>query len=197
MDDMIRVFTPIVRDNLKRPNVEIEFRLGKVNRSGGFDANVGPETFQKVTTGLNKYDGWESKTLTKSEVYYGEGGRRAIWYEEPDITDNHIKTKLVNRDIVLGTMPFDVRLGISTEVPCEPNGDEFESSKERIRYSYVRKGLTIDATIMRGPPDDPDSETDVTYHVEFELSDLEAIKSDQDVWRHMNKIMDVMKLISF
>jgi mRNA capping enzyme, beta chain len=195
MDEMIRVFTPIVRDNLQRPNVEIEFRLGKVNRSGGFDANVGPETFQKVILGLNKYDGWESKTMTKSEVYYGEGGRRAIWYEASDVTDNHIKTKIINKDIVLGDLPFDVRLGISTEVPCE-QGDEFESSKERIRYSYLRKGLTIDATIMRGTPDDPDSETDVTYHVELEISDLGTIRSDGDIWRHMNKIIDVMNVIT-
>jgi hypothetical protein len=99
------------------PNVEIEIRLGKVNR-GKFDTNVGQQTFEKVLRRLRKFDEWESANESQSTVYYDTAASKRVVMN--DVTDEMescvIKKRLMVNDQVLSGFPVDVRLGISSEV---------------------------------------------------------------------------------
>jgi len=176
-------------------NTEIEIRFGR--RSGTkFDTNVGQETFQKVLQALTKYEGWESKDHSEVTVYYFEGGKRLSVNEQTDEQKGEIKTRVTVDDFHLPDTPLDVRLGISTEVPFEYDGEETSTEqKTKERWSFVRKNLSIDMTIITGNPDDKDSDDDKTYQIEMEIIDPSQIQNKIDLFNLLYKVFDVMKCV--
>jgi hypothetical protein len=179
------------------PNIEIEFRLGKLNR-GSFDTNVGPEVYQQVMQGLMLYQGWESTKVSNDQIFYGENGRRAVTNMDTDDTVRIIKTKVAKVDHVCEGRPLDVRLGIATEVkqPDEDDNDVYDKVKQRTRYSFVRKNLSIDVSMIKGSPDDPDCDEDTQYQVELEIINPKLIRDDYTLYPLVNKVFDLMNVIT-
>lgn len=195
METLYPKIQQVVHKYKNHPHVEIEFRLGKVNR-GSFDTNVGEATYKKVLQGLMMYKGWERQKVTHDQVFYGENGRRAVSSEDSDEVTRVIKTKLVKVDHVCEDRPLDVRLGISTEVPCEPEEDEvYTESKQRTRYSFIRKNLSIDVSMIKGTPDDPDCDEDTQYQIELEIIDPSKVTDDHVLFPMVNKVFDLMNVI--
>jgi mRNA capping enzyme, beta chain len=179
-----------------REHVEIEWRLGRVGKS--FDTNVGKETFEKLMRALRKYKGWEEVKEHNLTVYYGPKGsnKRITINEDTDEQVAEVKKRVVVADFPLENKPFDVRLGINTEEPCEWGDDtEASSSKSKKRWSFVRKNLSIDMTIMKGDPDDKDADEDTTYHVEFEIVDPTKVTTQDELYNILYKTWDVIKII--
>lgn len=193
---------PLIRAEAKRPNTEIEFRFGRPSGKG-LDTNVGRETFERVMRALNKYQGWESTKHTNATVYYfdGEGpsrtSKRLSVDEETDEQIGQVKTRVLVDDFPIESAPFDVRLGISTEEPFEYDGEETSTKQTtKERWSFVRKNLSIDMTIVTGTPDDKDSDEDKVYQIEMEIIDPSQISSDRDeLFNLLHKIFDLMKCI--
>lgn len=184
---------PLIRTWATRPHVEIEFRLGRKTASK-FDTNVGRATFEKLMKALNKYQGWEAKTESVSSVY-SSGSKRITVDEKTDESVAIIKTKMVQSDFSLDGHPFDVRLGIATEVPYEPNGEEMETVKTKKRWSFIRKNLSIDLTEVTGEPDDKDSDEDTTWHVELEIIDPKTIGDRDHLFALMYKIFNLLECV--
>jgi hypothetical protein len=187
---------PLIRQYAKRPNTEIEFRFGRPSGKG-FDTNVGPAVFDKVSRALRKYDGWESTKHTNATVYYFEGNKRLTVDEETDEQVGHIKKRVLVDDFNMESAPFNVRLGISSEIPFEYDGDETSTKQTtKERWSFVRKNLSIDMTIVKGTPDDKDSDEDTTYQIEMEIIDPSQISGDEnELFNLLHKIFDLMKCI--
>lgn len=183
-----------------QPNVEIEIRLGKVNR-GTFDTNVGQATFEKVLRRLRKYEGWESTKESQSTVYMDTAaGKRVVMN---DITDEMescvVKKRLLVKDQVLDGYLVDARLGISSEVPYDREADteeNFTRVKKRKRYSFVRKGLSIDLSEVSGDADDKDSEEATDYQIELEILNPPVNAADRhQVFNIVYKISDICKIM--
>jgi hypothetical protein len=183
-----------------QPNVEIEIRLGKVNR-GKFDTNVGQATFEKVLRRLRKYEGWESANESQSTVYMDTAaGKRVVMN---DITDEMescvIKRRVLVNDQVLDGFPVDARLGISSEVPYDREADteeNFTRVKKRKRYSFVRKGLSIDLSEVSGDADDKDSEEATEYQIELEILNPPVNAAERhQVFNIVYKISDICKIM--
>jgi hypothetical protein len=187
---------PLIRQYAKRPNTEIEFRFGRPSGKG-FDTNVGPAVFDKVSRALRKYDGWESTKHTNATVYYFEGNKRLTVDEETDEQVGHIKKRVLVDDFNMESAPFNVRLGISSEIPFEYDGDETSTKQTtKERWSFVRKNLSIDMTIVKGTPDDKDSDEDTTYQIEMEIIDPSQISGDEnELFNLLHKIFDLMKCV--
>ena len=184
------------------PNVEIEIRLGKVNR-GKFDTNVGKATFEKVLRRLRKYEGWESTSENQSTVYIDTAANKRVVMN--DLTDEMescvIKQRVLVNDQVLDGFPVDARLGISTEVPYDRDADvedeNFTQTKKRKRYSFVRKGLSIDLSeVSWDVAEDKDNEDTTEYQIELEILDppMNAAERHQ-VFNILYKIYDVCKIM--
>ena len=186
---------PIIDNHKSKPNTEIEFRFGR--RSGkGFDTNVGAETFEKVLQALQKYQGWENKKHTNSTVYYFEGAKRLTVDEKTDEQVGHIKKRVAVDDFQVDDAPFDVRLGVSTEEPFEYDGEETSTEqKAKERWSFVRKNLSIDMTIIKGNPDDKDAEDDTSYQIEMEIIDPSQVQSKVELFNLIHKIFDLLKCV--
>ena len=185
----------VIENHRHKENTEIEIRFGR--RSGTrFDTNVGKPTFQKVLQALTKYEGWESTNHSEVTVYYFDGGKRLSVNEQTEEQVGEIKTRVTVDDFQLPNEPLDVRLGISTEVPFEYDGEETSTEqKTKERWSFVRKNLSIDMTIITGNPDDKDSDEDKTYQIELEILRPSQIQNKIELFNILYKVFDMMKLL--
>lgn len=195
MDALFAKWEPIINAHKSSPDTEIEIRFGR-RASSGFDTNVGRETFQKVLKALGSYKGWESTTHSNSTVYYFDGNKRLTVNEDTDEQVGQIKRRVKVDDVSLDNEPFDVRLGISTEVNFEYDGEETSTEqKTKERWSFVRKNLSIDMTLVKGNPDDKDSDDDTIYQIELEIIDPSKIGDRDTMYNILYKIFDLLKCV--
>ena len=188
-------WAPIINAHKNSPGTEIEIRFGRAGR-GGFDTNVGQATFKKVLGALERYTEWEAKKHTKATVYYFEGSKRLTVDDETDEQVGHIKKRVKVDDFVLEGKPLDVRLGVSTEEPFEYDGEETSTEqKTKERWSFVRKNLSIDLSVVKGNPDDPDSDEDTTYQIELEIIKPELVNDNDTMYNLLYKIFDLLKCV--
>ena len=188
---LFKKWGPLIK-KYKNPETEIEIRFGRKAPSG-FDTNVGSETFKKVLGALEKYPDWESKKHAKTTVYYFENSKRLTVDDETDEQVGHIKKRVLVDDFELKDAPFDIRLGISTETPFEYDGEETSTEqKTKERWSFVRKNLSIDMSIVKGDPDDKDCDDDTTYQIEMEIVDPSKIQTDVELFNVVYKVFDIL-----
>jgi hypothetical protein len=197
MKDVFHLFDPHFQKHHKSPNVEIEFRLGK-RSNGFFDTNVGEEIFNQCKQALDKCNQWESVTEKEYEIYSTNSGRRTI-IDQDDTRTHEYKKKIDKIDFSDHSFPFDIRMGISSEIPIPEDElneeDVFDDVKTKKRFSYLRKGLRIDISIVTGNPDDLDDENDTAYQVEFEIVDPSNVQTRDALYNHIYKIKDLFKCL--
>jgi hypothetical protein len=177
------------------PHLEIEFRLGRKTRNGTFDTNVGKPIFDKVYRRLSRYPSWDSVKRTKSEIYYGEKkGHRILYDQETEEQTCIMKTTIENVDEVLQGKPLDVRISSSVETPStyDQQKDKFPFQIMRDRTSFIRKGLSIDLSVIHGSTE-LDSEDALQYRIELEIIDPSSLTPATYI-NHYAKIDDVLKL---
>jgi hypothetical protein len=184
---------PLFETHKGEGDIEVEIRLGKHNGSL-FDTNVGKDVWKQVLKGLKKYDGWESTKTSTSEVYYNDPNNVRITVDEDSGEQTMIqKIAVVKEDFK--HEPLDVRFCIAREIPT--SGEyEMDRKRTKTRHSFVRKNLSIDMTISSGDNADMDSEEEASYQIELEIvkpSDVDSIYKFQNI---LQKIDDLMKLIS-
>lgn len=192
-------FIEFIKPHLGKNHLEIEFRLGKKNLNGNFfDTNIGKENFEKLHRRLSRYPEWESVKNENVSVFYGtRKGLRVIFDED---TDEQVacvtKHNLGNLDQILQNEKLDVRISASLENPAvyDTERDMFTHERKRKRTSFLRKGLSIDLSIVENC--DKDAENPLVYQAELEIvepsSELDQIK----LTNHYQKIFDVLKLLS-
>jgi len=195
MDALFAKWQPIIESYKSNPNTEIEFRFGR-RASTGFDTNVGLETFKKLLASLEKYTEWESSKHETCTVYYFEGNKRVCINEETDEQVGQIKKRVKVDDFSIEGHQYDVRLGISTEEPFEYDGEETSTEqKTRERWSFVRKNLSIDLSIVKGTPEDKDCDEDTSYQVEMEIIDPANVQTRNQLYNILYKVFDLLKCV--
>jgi hypothetical protein len=187
-----------VKPHLHKPHIEIEFRLGKKNKNGNyFDTNVGKENYEKLYRRLSKYPSWDSVTHTEHSLFYGtRPGLRVTFDEKIDEQVSCItKHNLGNFDQILKDQMFDVRVSASLENPAtyDQEKDMFTHERKRKRTSFVRKGLSIDLSIVENS--DKDSENQLVYQAELEIVEPASELNDVKLANHYQKVFDLMKLL--
>ena len=184
---------PIFEAHKAEGDIEVEIRLGKHNGSL-FDTNVGKDTWKRVLKGLKKYNGWENVKSSTSEVYYSDANNVRITADEDTGEQTMIqKISVVKEDFKCD--PLDVRFCVAREIPT--TGEyEMDRKRTKTRHSFVRKNLSIDMTISSGDNADMDSEEEASYQIELEIikpSEVDSVYKFQNI---LNKIEDLMKLVS-
>lgn len=192
MKELFDKVSPIFLKFQNEKYIEIEMRLGKINR-GSFDTNVGQQMFEKVLRGLKKYQGWE-KVSKSNDVAYYKDNIRLIIDDDTDESVQVIKQNLVKTDYSLDNRPLDVRFSVSKETPCTHEVDEYISARKRTRESFIRKNLSIDMTIISGNTSDLDSEEENSFQIEFEIIDPSKVHDKNTLYNIIHKIQDVLLL---
>jgi hypothetical protein len=187
--ELMRAFSDDIKRYRDEANIEIELRLGRINR-GKFETDVGPHVFSKIVHGLDLYNGWEQVTQKVDEVYYWTDAR-CVYSDDECVTQR--KHKILTKDHSIGPI-LDVRIGISQEIPIDMPSDEATRCVQRQRKSFLRKNVRIDCTIVTGQPVDKDSESVTSYQIELEI--LWA-RTDQEIFSALHKVHDVLHILSF
>lgn len=184
---------PIFEAHKGEGDIEVEIRLGKHNGSL-FDTNVGKDTWKQVLRGLKKFNGWESIKNSTSEVYYSDGNNVRITVDEKSGEQTMIqKISVVKEDFK--HEPLDVRFCIAREIPTSGEYD-MDRKRTKTRHSFIRKNLSIDMTISSGDNADMDSEEEASYQIELEIIKPLEVDSVYKFQNILQKIDDIVKLIS-
>jgi hypothetical protein len=192
MRELFEKVSPIFSKFQNEKNIEIEMRLGKINR-GSFDTNIGKETFDKILRALKKYQSWENVKKSSDMCYYYDKIRLTI-DDETEESKQIIKEKLTKVDQNLSGS-FDVRFSVSKEVPFEKEDIEYTSVRKRTRESFVRKNLSIDMTVVSGNPDDLDCEEEESYQIEFEIIEPRNVRDADTLYNILYKIQNVLNVV--
>ena len=193
--DLFAKWAPIIELHKAKPNTEIEIRLGR-RSARSFDTNVGRPTFERVLRALHKYNGWESTAHANYTVYYFDGSKRLTVNEDTDEELGQIKRRILVDDVELTKQKLDARLGIASEEPFEYDGEEVSTEqKTKERWSFVRKNLSIDMSIIKGTPDDKDADDDVTYQIELEIIKPADVQTKDELFNILHKVFDVLKCV--
>ena len=194
---MAEAIINFIKPHLAKNHLEIEFRLGKRNGTY-FDTNIGKDNFEKIYRRLCRYPGWDSVSTQKTSVFYGtRKGLRVVYDEEKDEQVSCIsKYNVANMDQVLENQPLDVRISVSIENPAtyDADRDVFTHERKRTRTSFVRKGLSIDASVVE--TSDKDSENALGYQIELEIVEPHLDLDDVKIANHYQKVFDVLKLLN-
>lgn len=176
-------------------NKEFEFRLGRASNKG-FNTDVGKETFEKVLKGLQKYTGWETSLEKQDTMYYAPDNIRLCVDDSTDESTKMQKKNLYKKDFTFSEAALDIRFAIASEIPMPSENDEteYETTRHRQRWSFFRKNVIIDMTIIKGEPEDKDAEDDTSYQIEIEL--ISAEKDKDTMYNSVYKISDVLDLIN-
>jgi hypothetical protein len=178
-------------------HIEAEFRFGKFN-GNMFDTNVGKTAHDYIMRGLSKYTSWDRIVSSDEEVFYRDSDGVRISIDSTTGEETVIrKDRITKHDLKhIGNNPFDIRFSISSENPVtgEIEGD-MDKKKTKKRVSFFRKNLSIDMTIVSGDSHDMDSEDPVSYQVEFEILDLEAVNTKDDLFKILHKINDIFIML--
>jgi len=198
--DIHKVFDKIhdqIENHKNDEHVEIEMRLGKFNGKM-FDTNVGKDNFDKVMTGLQKYNQWDQVVLSDQEVFYRERDNTRITVDDNTGDETIIKKERVkNEDFKrLKNSPYDLRISISKELPIQDLQDrEMDKKKTKTRVSFIRKNLSIDMTKCTGDMHDMDAEDPVTYQIELEIVDPTRVQTKDELFNILHKVKDVISIL--
>ena len=191
--DLVDKVLPIFEAHKGEGDIEVEIRFGKHNGSL-FDTNVGKDTWKRVLNGLKKFDGWEETKSSTSEVYYSDANNVRITCDEATGEQIMIQKISVTKDDFKRD-PLDVRFCVAREIPT--SGEyEMDRKRTKTRHSFIRKNLSIDMTISSGDNADMDSEEEASYQIELEIvkpSEVDSVYKFQNI---LQKIDDIVKLIS-
>lgn len=187
---------PLFEQHKNDEHVEFEFRLGKFN-CGTFDTDVGKQRFELVLDGLRQYAGWEQIVSINEEVFYRQSDNLRISIDSTTGDEKIVKKERVhNEDFEkLRGAPYDVRFGISKEIPVEDYEGEMDKKKNKYRLSFIRKNLSIDMTIINGDVEDMDTEDPNRYQIEFEIIDPKLVTDDNALFNIVHKIKDVFNIL--
>ena len=191
-DKVFAEILPVFKANKKTKNVEMEMRLGRMNGKT-FDSNIGVDAFNKIMKALDKHEGWEEMTESKTDVYYHDM-IRMVTDKDGNVQDIHTKKRLKNINLNLIDRPFDARFSVSTETPVKDFDEttEMDDVKSRQRRSFLRKNLRIDMTIVHGDDSDPDCEEGVAYQVEMEIVDPKKVEDDKMLYNILFKLQNIL-----
>ena len=191
--DLTEKVLPIFEAHKNEGDIEVEIRFGKHN-GALFDTNVGKDVWKQVLKGLRKYDGWESTKTSTVDVYYNDNNNIRISVDEDSGEQTMIqKISVVKEDFK--REPLDVRFCVAREIPT--SGEyEMDRKRTKTRHSFVRKNLSIDMTISSGDNADMDSEEEASYQIELEIVKPSGVDSIYKFKNILQKIDDLMKLIS-
>jgi hypothetical protein len=173
-------------------NIEVELRLGKYNGTF-FDTNVGKETFDRVLSGLQQYNGWEDVKKSTCDIYYNDKNGIRITANEDTGEQTMIQKINVEKEDFNGT-PTDMRFSVSREIPTWGQY-EMDRKRTKSRYSFIRKNLSIDMTISSGDNVDMDSEEECSYQIEFEIVKPNDVSDIDSFYKIVHKVNDLSKLI--
>ena len=181
-------WNPLITKYANIPNLEIEIRFGR--RSGnGFNTDVGESSFFNVMRSLKNFKHWESKKHTSSAMYYYKGSKRLTIDHETGEHIRIIKKRVLVDDFLLYAAPFDVRLGFSTEESFECDGGVSTRQTTKQRWSFIRKNLSIDLTIVKAPNEE------TVYQIEMEIIDPKLLSGKGELFKVISKIFDLLKCL--
>ncbi len=180
-------------------NLELECRFGRlIKQPRRFNANLTKAAFYDIKTGVSDSLRWRSHA--RSCYRQHSAGRIRTRLYEDGHCETVMKKRLMNLDLSVSHMPFDIRVSLSRETVVDPgntaqNEKQTESlASERKRFSHRKEKSCwqTDATLIEAT-----NRSTRTYQLELECVDLR--KALEKGTRHLAKdcLLTLYELLEF
>jgi len=175
------------------PNLEVEFRLGYINKDE-FKTDIGKSFFDKISEQLFESEMLEKKLIfDKTKDYFYNGRRLTVSDSNPKGTCIR-KEKLAVVDFSINDSGFDMRVSFSKEIPSK-RFDISKSNYARVkeRSSFHHKHLRFDMTNVTV---EDNTVEDHLFEIELEIMEIDFTKMSSHYLIHdaLLKINDMVNM---
>lgn len=183
LEPAIKTLEELIKKYKKLNNVEIEIKLGRIDEK--FIAGIHSEKFyDKIKTTLDNYSGWDS--VQKEEIidYIKDSYRKSN-----DVIIHKERLESVNFNFE-GT-PYDFRICVSTETPCNLKSFKHSLIRRKNRVSYVYKECKLDLTRV-----EEENSDEIVENEEFEVELIKLNSNTSDLYRAHSAILKIRDIIN-
>jgi hypothetical protein len=143
------------------PHLEIEFRLGVLNKT--FDSNIGLKSFNNIKSLLDNSSCWKATNYESyTDIFYNE-----VRYNNK--TEQSIIKKIIDKSTIKNT-PYDIRMSVCQEIPTVCNFTHETLRRNKKRYSYSTEHWSIELTEVF-------SDSSTSYECELEYINTNYIRT--------------------
>ena len=183
LEPAIKVLEGLIKNYKKVKNVEIEIKLGRIDEK--FIAGIHSETFyDKIKMALDSYSGWDSVNHQNSVDYIKDSYRK---------TKNNIihKERLESVNFNFKGTPYDLRICVSVETPCNLNSFNHSLIRRKNRTSYIYKECKLDLTKV-----EEESSDEIVENEEFEVELIKLNSNTSDLYRAHSALLKMFDIIN-
>ncbi|WVR04285.1 hypothetical protein IAU60_001285 [Kwoniella sp. DSM 27419] len=142
--------------------------------------NQAVQTSQSLPSSQGKVHFSRSKL---NDSFYGSGGRGGKIRVSRDRETGQIipggvitKRRVADLNVYCPNMPFDWRISINVEQPCEMPGGGPTLTRDKDRACYTHQVCQVDLThVMSKPLDNPTAKPTSTFEIEIEIRDVPTL----------------------
>lgn len=183
LEPAIKVLEKLIEKYKKVPNIEIEIKLGRIDDK--FMTGIHSEIFyNKIKTTLDSYSGWDSINHENIVDYIKDS------YRKNGDTIIH-KKKLESATFNFKGTPYDFRISVSTETPCNLNSFKHSLIRRKNRTSYVYKECKLELTKVEEENND-----EIVENEEFEVELIKLNSNTSDLYRAHSAILKIRDIIN-
>lgn len=183
LEPAIKTLEHIIKKYKSTKNIEIEIKLGRIDSK--FIAGIHSETFyNQIKSALDSYSGWDSVKKENTTDYIHESYRK---------TNNNIilKKRLESVNFNFKGTPYDFRICVSTETPCNLKSFKHSIIRKKERVSYVYKECKLDLTKVEEETDD-----EIIENEEFEVELIKLDSATSDLYRAHSALLKIRDIIN-
>ena len=183
LEPAIKTLEQLIKKYKKVNNVEIEIKLGRVDET--FVAGIHSESFyNKIKSALDSYSSWDSVREENTVDYIKDSYRK---------NENGIihKKRLETVNFSFKGTPYDFRICVSTETPCNIKSFKHSLIRRKNRFSYIHKECRLDLTKIEEETSD-----EIVENEEFEVELIKLNSSTSDLYRAHSAILKIRDIIN-
>lgn len=183
LEPAIKVLEGLIKKYKKVKNVEIEIKLGRIDDK--FIAGIHSETFyDKIKHALDGYSGWDSVNHEDTVDYIKDSYKK---------TGNDIihKERLESVNFNFKGTPYDFRVCVSTETPCNLKSFDHSLIRRKNRVSYVYKECKLDLTKV-----EEENSDEIVENEEFEVELIKLNSNTSDIYRAHSALLKLRDIIN-
>lgn len=183
LEPAIIILEQLIKKYKKVNNVEIEIKLGRIDNK--FVPGIQSELFyNKIKNTLDSYSEWDSVNHIDTVDYIKDSYKK---------TGNNIikKERLESFNFNFQGTPYDFRICVSTENPCNLKSFKHSLIRRKNRTSYIYKECKLDLTKV-----EEESNHEILENEEFEVELIKLNSNTSDLYRAHSALLKIRDIIN-
>lgn len=186
----IDVLAMLIKKYKKIENIEIEIRIGRIDKKTFEPGLNSTEFFSKILKTLYTCDKWKNISEHSTDEYIKDDCKTIIDKK----TNNKVsirKTKLESYNFSFVNTPYDFRISVSKEEKITSQVTKHQIIRKKNRVSFHYKECNFDITQV-----EEETENEIIENEEFEIELTNLDSNTSDVYRAHSALLKIRDIIN-